>query len=195
MADVPRRVDGGQMPLAPWPLSPSPLPCLLQIRTTSRAFPLRQTGNHVRVAVCACPSRPAWPARRLFRHCFWSAPNRRSAAILLASTLPRAFPHTDRRLISNSLSTGERNALVCTDRRVSNVACTDRWWPLWGRLSNLVYDPGRIGAPSPRPVLQCGDATNSNTCAQNAQGRRGRVAHCTTRDAGRGRYLARPRES
>src|SRR5450755_2121810 len=48
MADVPRRVDGGQMPLAPWPLSPSPLPCLLQIRTTSRAFPLRQTGNHVR---------------------------------------------------------------------------------------------------------------------------------------------------
>jgi hypothetical protein len=147
------------------------------------------------VAVCACPSRPAWPARRLFRQCFWSAPNRRSAAILLASTLPRAYPHADRRLISNSLCTGERNALVCTDRRVSNVTCTDRWWSLWGHLSNLVYDPGRIGAPSPRPVLQCGDATNSNTCAQNAQGRRRRVAHCTTRDAGRGPYLARPRES
>jgi hypothetical protein len=79
-----------------------------------------------------------------------SAANRRSAAILLAGTLSRPVPHTDRRLISHSPCTGERNArnaLVCPDRRVSIVVCTDRWWSLWGHLRNLVYDPGGIGAP------------------------------------------------
>jgi transposase-like protein len=54
------------------------------------------------------------PRRTILRtqHCCYSrtrpsfTPSRRSAAILLASTLSRAVPHTDRRLISNSPWTG-----------------------------------------------------------------------------------------